>query len=208
MLLMHWATELAGKVKAKYIKKRLSSLRSYYINLGFERDVFKNPQLNRVVRRIKRLLPNAARRERTLITREILNKLLNSLDLATPQGQLLQAAFSLAFAAFLRTAELTYEEDELLNPNISSGSITRACIQCDPDGGFRLLSLPASKTDSFRLGLTITIACSPLNPHCAVILKAAYLHNTPMDPGSPLFRRGGGAPFTRPCLIWEHLQTG
>ena len=200
---MYWAAELAGQVKAKDIKKRLSSLLSYHVDLGFEIDVFKNPQLDRVVRGIKRLLPDAALRERTPITREILDKLLNSLDPATPKGQFLRVAFSLAFAAFLRSGELTYEVDELLNPDFSSWRITRACIQFDPDGRFMLLSLPASKTDPFRLGVTITIAHSPLNPHCAVKLMAAYLHNTPTDPRSPLFLRAGGAPFTRAFLIRE-----
>ena len=83
---MHWAAELAGKVKAKDIKKRLSSLRSYHIDLGFEIEVSNNPQLDRVVQGIKRLLPDTARRQRAPITRKILVKLLNSLDPVTPKG--------------------------------------------------------------------------------------------------------------------------
>ena len=67
-----------------------------------------------------------------------------------------------------------------------------------------LLLLPASKTDPFRLGVTITIARSPLDALCAVKLMASYLQNTtPANPCSPLFVRVGGAPFTTAFLIQE-----
>ena len=201
---MHWALELAGQVQAKDIKKRLSSLRSYHVDLGFEIDVFRNPQLDRVVRGIKRLLPDPAPRVRTLITREILVKLLDSLDPTTPNGRLLRAAFSLAFAAFLRSGELIYEAQDMRNPDFPAWNITRASIQFDPEGRYMLLLLPASKTDPFRLGVTITIAHSPHDPRCAVKLMAAYLQNTATtDPRCPLFVRTGGVPFTRAFLIHE-----
>ena len=204
---MHWAAELAGPVKAKDIKKRLTSLRSYHIDLGFDTEVFRNPQLDRVFRGIKRLLPEAARRERTPITREILVILLNTLDEGTANGRLLRAAFTLAFAAFLRAGEFTYEAGEMQNPDFPSWNITRASIQFDPDGRFMLLLLPASKTDPFRLGVTITIAHSPHDPHCAVKLMAMYLQNSPSaDPHRPLFIRTAGAPFTRAFLVQEVLR--
>ena len=201
---MHWAAELAGRVAAKDIKKRLSSLRSYHVDLGFDIDVFRNQQLDRVIRGIRRLLPDMADRERTPITREVLVALLNSLDPATPKGRLLRAALALAFAAFLRSGELTYEAEDMRNPDFPSWNISRASIQFDPQGQFMLLRLPASKTDPFRVGVTITIAHSPLDPLCAVKLMASYLRNTtPADPRSPLFIRVGGAPFTRSFLIQE-----
>ena len=140
---MHWAAELAGQANAKDIKKRLSSLRSYHVDLGFEIEVFKNPQLDRVVRGIKRLLPETARRERTPITYDIQVKLLGSLDPAMPKGRLLQATFSLAFAAFLRSGELTYEAEDARNPDFPSWNFTRGSIQFDPEGRFMLLLLPA-----------------------------------------------------------------
>ena len=201
---MHWAAELAGHVNAKDIKKRLSSLRSYHVDLGFETEVFKNPQLDRLICGIKRLRPDTTRWERTPITREILVQVLNSLNPATPKGRLLRAAFTLAFAAFLRSGELTYEAEDMLNPDFPSWHITRASIQFDPEGRFMLLFLPASKTDPFRLGVTITIAHNPLDPLCAVKLMADYLQNTsPADPRCPLFTRQGGGPFTRAFLVQE-----
>ena len=157
-----------------------------------------------MVRGIKRLRPDTARRERTPITHEILVKLLNSLDPVTPKGLLLQAAFTLAFVAFLRSGELTYEAEDMQNPDFPSWHITRASIQFNPEGRFMLLLLPASKTDPFRSVVTITIARSPLDPHCAVKLMARYLQNkAPADPRCPLFKRLGGAPFTRVFLIRE-----
>ena len=201
---MHLAAELAGQSNAKDIKKRLSSFRSYHVDLGFETEVFKNPQLDRVIRGIKRLLPEGARRERTPITHEILVKLLSSLDPTAPKGRLLRAAFSLAFAAFLRSGELTYGAEDTRNPDFPSWNITRASIQFDPAGQFTLLLLPASKTDPFRLGVTITITHSPNDTYCAVRLMAIYLQSTsPANPRCPLFMRPGGAPFTRGYLVQE-----
>ena len=201
---MHWAAELAGQVKAKDIKKRLSSLRSYHVDLGYDIEVFRNQQLDRVIRGIKRLLPDTARRERTPITWEILVMLLNNLDLTTPKGRLLRAAFSLAFTAFLRSGELTYEAKDMRNPDFPSWHITRASIQFDPEGRFMLLLLPGSKTDPFRLGVTITIGRSRLDPLCVVQLISIYLRNSPAtDPRTPLFLRVGGALFTRAFLIQE-----
>ena len=74
----------------------------------------------------------------------------------------------------------------------------------DPEGRFMLLLLPATKTDPFRLGMTITITHSPHNPLCAVKLMATYLQNTsPANPRCPLYVSLGGTPFSRVYLIQE-----
>src|SRR5438477_7358470 len=100
----NWAVNLAGRVKAKDIKKRIASLRSYHVDMGYNTEVFANEQLARVVRGVMRLYPDTSSpRERTHITREILLQLLPQLDLCTKRGALLAAAFTLAFAAFLRS---------------------------------------------------------------------------------------------------------
>jgi len=106
----NWVVELAGRVKSKDIKKRVASLRSYHIDLGYDTRVFADEQLARVIRGVMRLYPDTTLpRERTPITREILVQLLSQLDLQTRRGALLAAAFTLAFAAFLRSGEFTYK---------------------------------------------------------------------------------------------------
>ena len=154
-----------------------------------------------------------ARREWTPITHDILVKLLSSLDPALPKGRLLRAAFSLAFAAFLPSGELTYEAEDARNPDFPLWKIMGARIQFDPDDRFMLLLLPASKTDPFRLGVTITIAHNPHNPLFPVKHMATYLQNTSLaNPCCPLFVRLGGAPLTRVYHIqkvqWLALGNG
>ena len=98
----NWAVNLIGRVKAKDIKKRIASLCSYHVDMGYNTEVFANEHLARVVQGVMRLYPDTSSpRERTPITREILLQLLSQLDLCTKRGALLAAAFTLAFAAFL-----------------------------------------------------------------------------------------------------------
>ena len=67
-----------------------------------------------------------------------------------------------------------------------------------------LLLLPASKTDPFRLGVTITIAHSPCDAQCAVKPVAMYLQNSPSaDPRHPVFFSTAGAPFTLAFLVQQ-----
>ena len=201
----NWVINLAGRVKAKDIKKRIASLRSYHIDMGYNTEVFANEQLARVVQGVMRLYPDTSSpHERTPITREILLQLLPQLDLCTKRGALLAAAFTLAFAAFLRSGEFTYTEEDLRDGSFADWFITRASVRFDPEGKFMLLRLPASKADPFRVGLTITVAQHPGDRFCPVRMMANYFRVCP--PGSmrePLFIREGYTPFTREYLVQE-----
>lgn len=69
------------------------------------------------------------------------------------------------------------------------------------------LLLPTSKTDPFRVGVTITIARNSQDPFCPVKLMARYLLRTAAASAhSPLFLREDGPPFTRLFLIQEVQQ--
>ena len=137
-------------MKAKDIKKRIASLRSYHVDIGYNTEVFANEQLARVVRGVMRLYPDTSLLcERTPITREILVQLLSQLDLRTRRGALLAAAFTLAFAAFLRSGEFTYTEEDLQDESFADWFITRASVRFNPEGKFMLLHLPTSKADPF-----------------------------------------------------------
>ena len=201
----NWVVELAGWVKVKDIKKRIASLRSYHIDMGYDTRVFADEQLARVIRGVMRLYPDTTLpRERTPITREILVQLLSQLDLQTRRGALLAAVFTLAFAAFLRSGEFTYTEEDLRDESFADWFVTRASVRFDPEGKFMLLRLPASKTDPFRVGLTITVAHHPGDRFCPVRMMANYFWVCP--PGSmcePLFSWEGHIPFTREYLVQE-----
>ena len=179
----NWVVELAGRVKSKNIKKRVASLRSYHIDLGYDTRVFADEQLARVIRGVMRLYPDTTLpRERTPITREILVQLLSQLDLQTRRGALLAAAFTLAFAAFLRSGEFTYKEEDLRDESFADWFVTRASVRFDPEG------------KSHHGG----------DRFCPVRMMANYFWVCP--PGSmrePLFSREGHIPFTREYLVQE-----
>ena len=74
----------------------------------------------------------------------------------TREGAILHAAFCLAFAAFLRVDEFTYSAKDLDNPDFSQWFLTRRSVTLHED--HLELILPASKTDSFRRGITLKVA--------------------------------------------------
>lgn len=110
-----WATELgnSGDTEVSTIKLYLTGLRSCCVDLGLEPlTAFEQPRLQRTVQGIKTF--HASReaiplRERLLITRDILLRLLVHLDQTSYRKATRYAAFCLAFAAFLRMSEFTWE---------------------------------------------------------------------------------------------------
>jgi len=69
------------------------------------------------------------------------------------------AAFALAFGCFLRMGELTYD---IFDPRFD---LRRDCIDTStPD---TRISIPASKTDPFRVGITVVILEGPPGPYLA-----------------------------------------
>ena len=156
-----WAAELgnSGGTKVATIKLYLTGLRSYCVDLGLDSEhiaIFEHPRLQRIVRGIKTF--HAAReaapvRERLPITRDILLRLLATLNQRSHRGATLYAAFCLAFAAFLRIGEFTWEAHQWVAGDFASWHATRRPITF----GFKddqtldrlFFTLPASKTDPF-----------------------------------------------------------
>jgi len=72
-----------------------------------------------------------------------------------------KAAFTLAFAGFIRVAEFTYKEaDCQLEPSFSKWFVTKSSVRIRAMGAYMDLTLPSSKTDRFRKGVKLTIAAS------------------------------------------------
>ena len=70
-------------------------------------SVFQNPQLQRIIAGSRRLRGEADTKERYPITKDLLLRLLPHLNRNTRYKATIQAAFCLAFAAFLRVSEFT-----------------------------------------------------------------------------------------------------
>lgn len=112
-------------------------------------------------------------------------------------GATLHAAFCLAFAGFLRIGEFTWSSGDL-NEEFASYFAVRRSVALHND--HLEFSLPSSKTDPFRRGVTIAIAAAD-DDACAV-RSLRYLFTTfPSAATDPLFNPG--KPFTRHLVAQE-----
>ena len=133
----------------------------------------------------------AGTRERRPITKDLLLQILHQIDGTTREGATLYAAFCLAFAAFLRIGEFTYTTKDLKDPEFSQWFLTRRSVTLHKD--HLELTLPASKTDPFRRGITLNVAAS--GDDACPVQALRRLFRWEALPDSPLF--SWGSAFTR-----------
>ena len=109
---------------------------------------------------------------------------------STHEGATLRAAFCIAFAAFLRIGEFTWSAaDWRAEGEFHQWHMTRSSAQFHPTQGTPrqlLLTLPASKTDPFRRGITLNIAAAG-DSACAVTALHHLVTAWPAGPHTPLF---------------------
>lgn len=202
--LIEWIASLAGRVKVKTIKLYLCGLKSYHVDLGLPAIAFLDERLERVIRGIKREYAEPGRRTRTPLTRDCLRKVLRHLRQPTYRSATLRAAFTLAFAGFLRVGEFTYQKADLdLGPSFRNWFLTKSSVRVSRDRSHMSVFLPASKTDPFRLGVEIIIAASG-DEACPI---AAMVNLQNMDSArsslAPLFIADQHrlSPFTREYVV-------
>ena len=96
---------------AKTIEFYLVDLRSYHVNLNYsdlDLKVFINFLLKRIVVDIKRRNNETNTKKRRSITKNVLLKLLEQIDVINLENYSLHASFCLVFVVFLRIDEFTY----------------------------------------------------------------------------------------------------
>ena len=143
------------------MKLYLCGIKSYQLDLGIECTAFADPRLERTLQGIKRDHQEPQLRERTPLTHPVLLVMLNRLTQLDYDDIVLQAAFSLAFAGFLRVGEFTYRHIDLdLGPALRNWFLTKNSIHIPPGGDYMELTLPASKTDPFRHRIQLTITAT------------------------------------------------
>lgn len=204
--LIEWITSLAGRIKVKTIKLYLCGLKSHHIDLGFSINGYLDDRLERVTRGIKREHAEPGRRERSPLTRDLLLRILRQLRQPSYRNYTLKAAFTLAFAGFLRVGEFTYQQADLnLGPSFQKWFLTKSSISISGDGTYMTVNLPASKTDPFRLGVEIVIAASRDDVCPVKAMRNLFRHDRHRQPSDPVFtadqyRR---LPFTREHVVHQ-----
>lgn len=163
--IVSWIGSLGDRrLKPKTIKAYLTGLRSFYVDIGYRDDVFDNPVIKRVINGIRRLRGEGDTMERRPITRDVLIHILSTLSQNTLAGATLHAAYCLAFAGFLRIGEFTWDQGDR-GPDFDTFFATRRSVRLYDD--YLEFTLPSSKTDPFRKGITLTIAATG-DEACAV----------------------------------------
>ena len=186
--LIEWLCSLAGTVKVKTMKLYLAGIKSYQLDLGIECAAFGDPRLERTIHGIKRDHREPERRIRTPLTRPHLLLILRHLSRSNYNDVATRAAFTLAFAAFLRVGEFTYKQTDLtLRDAFPKWFLTKSSVRIRGRGAYMDLTLPSSKTDPFRKGIKLTIAAS-LDNACPVRAMEEYLaRDTHRPHQAPLF---------------------
>ena len=196
--LASWIGSLARqKISSNTIRTYVTGLRSFQVDSGIGNlDIFQHPSVKKMLVGLRRLEGEGNKYERLPITRDILLRLLAQLDTTEELQATVHAAYCLAFAGFLRIGEFTYSAVDLNDTQFALWHVTKGSVNLQADR--LLLSLPASKTDRFRKGVTLTIAATS-DGACVVSSLRNLFARFPKPSTAPLFHSPIG-PFTREYL--------
>ena len=164
--------------------------------------MFSHPTLFRTIAGIRHMNGKANTRERRPITRQVFLRILPLFDKTSLWGATMHASFCLAFAAFLRIGEFIWSRVDR-SASFQQWHITRGSVLLYPN--HLQLSLPSSKTDMFRAGVTVIIA-AVFDKACAVSSIRNLFTRFSRPQNSPLFDLGPTTPFTRQ-LVTETLRS-
>ncbi|SYW81454.1 uncharacterized protein UBRO2_04324 [Ustilago bromivora] len=179
------------------IKRDLTIIKSWHIDLGLSTVVFDSECLARVMWGLKRVVgdPLPITKLTLTLTLPLLRQLLCALPTVCPSRhnrQMFRAAFCLAFACFLCSGELTWEAQGTDNM-LMVGSVSFAT-----DKSFATVTILASKTDPFWQGATLTVPAVQLST-CAV--SALNVVCRSWQSSAPLFILEGNRPFDRSSFV-------
>lgn len=183
-----------GGLATKTLKRLVTALRSWHIDLGLDDSAVTSPRVERVIRGAHRWHGTVTKAQPLPITLPILRRILQHIRshpsaYGGPVGHLASvAAFTLLFACFMRMGEVTYTAFDG-RFDLTCGSLTLPVRV----GDVATLTIPASKTDPFRAGVTVVVPTGPANI-CPVRACRQYLACRPHTAADPLFAVNGAFP--------------
>ena len=197
--LVYFASYLARTVRHSTIKLYLSAVRNLHLSCGHGDPLQGKLLLRKVLRGIlryqgqTRILRQPVTPGVLLAIQPILRTWLGERDFS-----MIWAAFTLAFFAFLQCSEFTYPGTFKFRPQFD---LSADCVSFHPSLACpqqMSIFLKASKTDAFRQGHTLVIACSA-SQVCAVTAMRNYF--LAARPRGPLFVFQSGRLLTRSVVI-------
>ena len=173
-------------VKPATAKSYLGAIRSFHLQTGIDTSGIDDARIPIIFRGGKRIHGQGPKRTRYPLTADILLRLVCQIN-DDEEGTNVKAALCVAFAAFLRSGDITWDT---WFPNSYLSCLSRRHVAFHTSSV--TLTLPSSKTDQFRVGTEIYLACSPRSPLCPVTALRSLFNRYPTSPHFPLFAR----PFT------------
>lgn len=201
MALCEWVASLAKRVQHSTIKQYLSAVNSMHTDAGYPSATVGCIILQRVCRGAARVYGDrSSRLPRFPISYSILTRVVSLLDLSHVPSLVFATACTVGFFGFLRSGEFTYTKSRF-DPafDLTRGSVAFFPSATDPL--YVSLTLPSSKTDPFRHGMTIHVGRAAGSGPCAVTLLQRLFIAHPLPPASPLFQGAQAAAFTKPYLV-------
>ena len=135
--------------------------------------VFHSAQLKRVVDNTRRLRDEDETRERYLITKNILLRLLKCFYKIIKHNITIQIVFYLVFIVFLKISEFIYESKDLRDENFDNWFLTRRHVRLYED--HLELTLSVFKTNLFRQDVTLFVLDT--NDEIYIVRALRYLFN-------------------------------
>ena len=211
-----------GRLKAESIQQGLSAIRAVHVSRFLPTTVFESPEIKLVMAGIRRTQSKREKKKARPLSQRQLQQITSPASepqhddwehvpdepapcmLSNKEVDNLnwETAIKLAFAGFLRTAELTYEAKDLDNkPVFQHTKLQRRDITFSDDDDHVILSLRSSKSDYDCTGVEIVISRTGDDTCPVKALQALFSHD-PQPPHAPLFRSSTG-PFSRQKYINE-----
>ncbi|KNZ81095.1 Integrase/recombinase xerD like protein, partial [Termitomyces sp. J132] len=195
--ILSWVASLGGQVQPKTIKSYLTAVRSLHTDAGLPFEAIDSPLVQCLIRGIKRYHGEKEHRPVQPVTLPVLTALLAQLwPSITPRHTVIYAACCLAYSGLLRSGEFTTGKGGRFNPSLN---LSHDCVTFQPNFAnptHARITLPASKTDPFRRGVTITVAAAPGRPTCPVTALKAMFTELPREHDAPLFEQPDGKPLS------------
>jgi hypothetical protein len=107
-MITHWFVDIMSTAKPATAKNYLTALRSFHLECGFPITAFDDPRVDLVIRGGKRVYGEGIKRLRFPLTAPILLYMVNEVRL-DEEGINIKSALCVAFAAFLRSGEFTWD---------------------------------------------------------------------------------------------------
>jgi integrase len=201
-----------GRLKAETCRSALSAIRAYHVERLLPTTAFNSEYIDLVIQGITYTQGSESKKKAEPISLAQLEEITEEAPITSPATRELYSdvpptakevdqvnfdtAFKIAFAGFLRTKEVTYDEVELSNKNsFKHTHLLRRDVHFADGDEHAIISLRGSKCDFKATGVEIVLAATG-TPTCPVSGLRALFETDPQPADAPLFRTAAGA-FTR-----------